>query len=94
MTRENWLDLLIGMPLIVGSFLSLTPLGFSSGRRCSGASPDLSGPFRRQPQDHVAVALAGTAQEAQPIDHVRREPDQALGEDFRQRPIEERRAAL
>ena len=25
-TRENWLDLLIGMPLIVGSFLSLTPL--------------------------------------------------------------------
>ena len=26
MTRENWLDLLIGMPLIVGSFLSLTPL--------------------------------------------------------------------
>jgi hypothetical protein len=25
MTRENWLDLLIGVPLIVGSFLSLIP---------------------------------------------------------------------
>ena len=31
-----------------------------------------------QPQDHIAVALAGTAQEAQPVDHKRRQPDIAL----------------
>ncbi len=40
---------------------------------CSGSAA-----FRRQPQNDVAVALAGTAQEAQPVDQARLEPDQAL----------------
>ena len=33
---------------------------------------------RRQPQDHVAVALARPAQEAQPVDHKWRQPNVAL----------------
>ena len=34
--------------------------------------------LRRQLQDHVGVALARAAQEAQPVDHPRLEPDGAL----------------
>jgi hypothetical protein len=34
--------------------------------------------FRRNPHNHVAVALPRTAKRTQPVDHVRLEPDQAL----------------
>ena len=34
--------------------------------------------FPRQPQDHVAVVFAGSAQRAQPIEDIARQPDQPL----------------